>query len=89
MFSSISRFCLNCTRSTFVVSTVDLSEMIEKGETKVTLPSEMADTEMQLIDYIIERSAFIEIIRMRKRNIKKEFASLQKAGLLEDMYEVG
>ena len=63
--------------------------MIEKGETKVTLPSEMADTEMQLIDYIIERSAFIEIIRMRKRNIKKEFASLQKAGLLEDMYEVG
>ena len=63
--------------------------MIEKGETKVTLPSEMADTEMQLIDYIIKRSAFIEIIRMRKRNIKKEFTSLQKAGLLEDMYEVG
>ena len=63
--------------------------MIDKGETKVTLPSEMADTEMQLIDYIIKRSAFIEIIRMRKRNIKKEFASLQKAGLLEDMYEVG
>ena len=63
--------------------------MIDKGETKVTLPSEMADTEMLLIDYIIERSAFIEIIRMRKRNIKKEFASLQKAGLLEDMYEVG
>ena len=27
--------------------------MIEKGETEVTLPIEMADTEMQLIDYII------------------------------------
>ena len=62
--------------------------MIEKGETKVTLPSEMADTKMQLID-IIKRFAFFEIIRKRKRNIEKEFASLQKAGLLEDTYEVG
>ena len=89
IFSSISRFCLNCTRSTFVVSTVDLSEMIEKGETKITLPIEMADTEMHLIDCIIKRSAFFEIIRKRKKNIEKEFACLQKAGLPEDMYEVG
>jgi hypothetical protein len=52
--------------------------MLEKGETKVTLPIEMADTEMQLIDYIIKRSTFIEIIRKRKRkrNIEKEFAGL-------------
>jgi hypothetical protein len=63
--------------------------MIEKGETKITLPIEMADTEMHLIDCIIKRSAFFEIIRKRKKNIEKEFACLQKAGLPEDMYEVG
>lgn len=49
----------------------------------------MADTEMHLIDSIIKRSAFFEIIRKRKKNIEKEFACLQKAGLPEDMYEVG
>ena len=60
-------------RSTFAVSIVDLSEMTENGETEVTLPVEIADTEIQLLT-----ETQFEIIRKRKRNIENELAHLKK-----------
>jgi hypothetical protein len=66
----------------FAVSIVDLSEMTENGETEVTLPVEMADTEMHLLNNFIKRSAFFEIIKKRKSNIENELADLKKVQYL-------
>ena len=45
--------------------------MTENVETEVTLPVEIADTEMQLLDQF-------EIIRKRKRSIENQLADLKK-----------
>ncbi len=60
---------------------IDLSEMTENIETKVTLPVEMADTETQLLDKLLRcsyKEMKFEIIRNWKRNIENDWADLKK-----------